>query len=185
MNDMNEFEQQVEQEERAQTEPAPETNEDTGPDIEFEVEFEEQDGPGAVDAFIEKIKELVQKGNVTKIVVKKGEDILVNIPLNVGIVGGIIGLATAPWAILAAAIAAAGFSCAVELVKADGEVVTVGFGGVGQKLKDTGAAVADGFREAAGVWKAQDPDIEVEIEQEPAAPDEEIPFEETSDETTE
>ena len=47
------------------------------------------------DDTVEKIKELVKKGNITKIAVKKDEETLVNIPLNVGLVGALV----APWGI--------------------------------------------------------------------------------------
>ena len=38
------------------------------------------------DETVSKVKELVKKGNVTKISVKKDDETIVNIPLNVGIV---------------------------------------------------------------------------------------------------
>lgn len=44
-----------------------------------------------VQAIVEKVKELVQRGNVSRIVVRKGERVLLNIPVNVGIVGGVVG----------------------------------------------------------------------------------------------
>ena len=79
MNEQNDFEKQVEQEERAYTEPE-------------QVEYESTaEASGVVNDIVEKVKEVVKKGNVTKIVIKKDDNILVNIPLNVGIVGGIIG----------------------------------------------------------------------------------------------
>ena len=43
-----------------------------------------------VQAIVEKVKELVQRGNVSRIVVRKGERVLLNIPVNVGIVGGVV-----------------------------------------------------------------------------------------------
>lgn len=171
----NEFEKQVEQEERAYSEPD---------QVEFESVTEE--ASGAVNDIIEKIKELVKKGSVTKIVIKKGDNVLVNIPLNVGIVGGIIGVTAAPWAIIAAAVATAGFACKVELVKDDGEVVRVSSDAIGQKAKDlgekardVGAAVVDGIKDA---MQAEDPDIEVEFQEEPEeeAPTIEIPVEDAS-----
>jgi hypothetical protein len=38
----------------------------------------------------------------------------------VGIIGGIIGAAAAPWALIAGTIAAFGFGCKLEIVKKDG-----------------------------------------------------------------
>ena len=78
-----------------------------------------------VKATMSKVKELVNMGNISKISVKKGDDSIVNIPVNVGIVGGILGLAAAPWALIAGAIAAFGFGCKLEVVKKDGSVDTV------------------------------------------------------------
>ena len=63
-----------------------------------------------VQAIVEKVKELVQRGNVSRIVVRKGERVLLNIPVNVGIVGGVV---------------AVGFGCSVEVVKEDGNIVNV------------------------------------------------------------
>lgn len=73
-----------------------------------------------VDEIIEKLKKLVKSGNVDRIVVRRGDDVLLNIPVNVGLVGSVIGLAAAPWAVIAAAVAAFGFSCKVEIIKKDG-----------------------------------------------------------------
>ena len=73
-------------------------------------------------ALIAKIKELVKKGNVSKIVVKNSAGVeLVNVPLNVGIVGAVI----APWGVIAAAIASFGFKCIIEVIKVDGSVIEI------------------------------------------------------------
>lgn len=73
------------------------------------------------DALLDKIKAAVKEGNVTKIRVKREDKVLLTIPVNVGIVGGLVGLAAAPWwGILAAAAAAYGFDCKFELIKDDG-----------------------------------------------------------------
>lgn len=165
----NEFEKQVEQDERGYSEPEQPAEETSA----------EAD---AVNDFIEKIKDVVRKGNVTKIIIKRNDDILVNIPLNVGIVGGLIGVAAAPWlTVAAAAVAAAGFNCKAELEKTDGEVVRISLNGLGQKVKDVGAAVVDGIRDAVQGEQAEDPDIEVDIEVE-ETPAGEAPAEEAQDE---
>ncbi len=165
----NEFEKQVEQDERGYSEPE-QTPEEAPADTD------------AVNEFIEKIKDVVRKGNVTKIIIKRNDEILVNIPLNVGIVGGLIGVAAAPWlTVAAAAVAAAGFNCKAELEKTDGEVVRISLNGLGQKVKDVGAAVVDGIRDAVQGEQAEDPDIEVEIEVEDT-PGGEAPAEEAHDE---
>ena len=78
------------------------------------------DDPFPVDEIIDKLKKLVKSGNVDRIVVSRGDDTLLNIPVNVGLLGSVIGLAAAPWAVIAAAVAAFGFSCKIEIVKKDG-----------------------------------------------------------------
>ena len=72
-----------------------------------------------VQAIVEKVKELVQRGNVSRIVVRKGERVLLNIPVNVGIVGGVVAVASAKWVLLASILAT------VEVVKEDGNIVNV------------------------------------------------------------
>ena len=70
---------------------------------------------------VAKIKEFVNKGNISKIAIKRGDDVLLNIPVSVGIVG----IALAPWGALAAAIAAFGFKCDIELTQDDGKVINI------------------------------------------------------------
>ena len=69
---------------------------------------------------IDKLKAKVKEGNVDKIQISKDGDIVLSLPVNIGIVGGIIGLAAAPWAFIAATIATLGFGCKIEIVKKDG-----------------------------------------------------------------
>ena len=71
------------------------------------------------DALIKRMKELFDKGNVSKIVVTRDDHTLLNIPLNVGIVGTVI----APWGMIAGVVAALGFRCKIEFVKDDGSVI--------------------------------------------------------------
>ena len=79
------------------------------------------------DDVLEKIKAVVKEGNVNKIRMKKDDKVLLTVPVNVGIVGGLIGLAAAPWwGVLAAAAAAYGFDCKFDLLKEDGTVTTFG-----------------------------------------------------------
>ena len=94
---------------------------------------------------MDKIKELVKKGNISKIAVKKGDETIVNIPVNVGVVGAIV----APWGVIAAAIATVGFKCRVELTTTDGKVIDIskraeGFAG---DMKEKGSVVFDGVLE--------------------------------------
>lgn len=95
------------------------------------------------DEIVEQIKALVKRGNIARIMVKRGDDTVLNIPLNVGIVGTILGLTAAPWALIASAIATLGFDCRIELEKTDGEIVELFSREVGQKAVDLGSAVVD------------------------------------------
>jgi len=77
------------------------------------------------DETLEKIKEIVKKGNVDKIVVKRDGEVILNVPVNVGIVGGIVGLSAAPLVTIVAAVTAYGMNCTFEIVKKDGSSETV------------------------------------------------------------
>ena len=71
------------------------------------------------DALISRMKELFEKGNVSRIVVSREDSTFLNIPLNIGIVGTVI----APWGMIAGVVAALGFKCKIEFIKDDGSVI--------------------------------------------------------------
>ena len=73
-----------------------------------------------IKALIDKLKKIVAEGNVDRVQIRKGDEIVFSVPVNVGIVGGIIGLAAAPWALIAGSVAAFGLGCRLEVVKKDG-----------------------------------------------------------------
>ena len=100
----------------------------------------EQSGGSVVDAIVllenksgakttevlDKLKALVKEGNVNKIRMLRGDQVLLTVPVNLGIVGGLVGLAAAPWwGVLAAAAAAYGFDCKFEIIKDDGSSTDV------------------------------------------------------------
>ena len=74
------------------------------------------------EEIVEMLKELVRKGNVTKILVSKNGETIVNFPLNVGIVAGV---AAAPWALILAALTTLGMDCHIDVVKDDGDVIHI------------------------------------------------------------
>lgn len=82
-----------------------------------------QEGNDKVKETVEKIKAKVKEGNVDKVQISKGGEIVLSLPVNIGIIGGIVGLAAAPWAFIAASIATLGFGCKVEIVKKDDEKI--------------------------------------------------------------
>ncbi len=71
---------------------------------------------------VEKLKELVRKGNVTRIEVGKNGQQIVSFPVTVGVV---VGVAVAPWAIILAVVATLGAQCSIDAVKENGEVIHV------------------------------------------------------------
>lgn len=101
------------------------------------------------NAIIENIKALVKKGNVSKIVIKKDDEIMLNIPVNLGILGTVI----APWGAVLGVLAAFGFKCDIELIGEDGTIIDVSdtvsdtVGNVVEK----GSVVADEVKEKGSV----------------------------------
>ena len=73
------------------------------------------------EALFTSIKELVKKGNVSRIQVKKDGELVLNVPVNAGIVGVVI----APIASVVGVVAAFGFKCVIEVVKTDGTIIDV------------------------------------------------------------
>ena len=99
------------------------------------------------DEIVARIKEPVKQGHIARILVKRGEDTVLNIPRNGGIVGTVLGLTAAPWALIATAVATLGFDCRIELVKTDGGTIELFSREVGQKAVDLGSAVVDEVKE--------------------------------------
>ncbi|MDO4544786.1 MAG: DUF4342 domain-containing protein [Bacillota bacterium] len=73
------------------------------------------------EALFESLKELVKKGNVSKIQVKREGELILNVPVNAGIIGVVI----APLASVVAVVAAFGFKCTIEVIKDDGTIIDV------------------------------------------------------------
>jgi hypothetical protein len=98
---------------------------------------------------VDRIKEAVKKGNISRIKISKDDEVVLNLPVNVGIVGTVL----APWAAIIGAIAAFGTKCKVELVKDDGEIIDISekagdrFGDVVEK----GSDIADTLKEKGSV----------------------------------
>ncbi len=97
------------------------------------------------EELVSKIKEIVGKGNVSRIIVKKDEEVLLNIPLNAGIVGALV----APWGIIAGIVASVGFNCVIEFVKLDGSAIdlTAKAGEYYEVVKEKGTEVYGEIKE--------------------------------------
>ena len=91
-------------------------------------------------AAYQKMKALVDKGNMSRIVIKKDEEIIMNFPLTAGVVGAII----VPWGVIFGIIATIGFKCKVEFINSDGETVDIN-----GKVVDTYNKAVDAGKKAA------------------------------------
>lgn len=125
-----------------------------------------------ISAALDKIKELISKGNVSRIVVRKDDKDIINIPVTVGVVGAVVGVTAAKWAMLAAVLATVGFGCTVEIIKNDGEVVNVLSEEDSQKIHDKAADIMDDVKGAIDETfkkdvKAEEPKAEEPENEEP------------------
>lgn len=105
------------------------------------------------EEIVEKVKDLVKKGNVSRVRILKDDNVIVNLPLTAGVVGSVVVLAAAPWAMLLAAITTIGLDCRVEVEKTDGEVIAIQGKDVtekavkvGDRMMDMGEALVDEIR---------------------------------------
>ena len=108
------------------------------------------------NSIIERVKELVKKGNVSRIIVRKGDKILVDVPVNAGIAVGVATLALSKVLVIGAALATVGFGCTVEVIKENGEIVDVVTEDSAQKAKDAAAGVVDEIKGTFGFGKKED-----------------------------
>ncbi|WP_315116853.1 DUF4342 domain-containing protein [uncultured Clostridium sp.] len=76
------------------------------------------------DEFIAWIKDLINKGNVNRIKIKKGDKVIADIPVNAGVAVTIAGLWASPLIALAL-FAAALTQITIEITKTDGSVEVV------------------------------------------------------------
>ena len=133
-----------------------------------------------VQGTMNKVKELVKKGNVSRIVVKRKGDTVLNLPVSAGVVGAVVGLAYAKWALLAAALATVGFGCTVEVIKDDGAVVNVVDEESGKKVREFATDTVEKVKENIPI------SINLDIKKEDATVDGEVvDFTETVDFTEE
>ena len=110
--------------------------------------MEEEAGRRQAEEIVERVRELVRKGNIARILVKRGEETILNIPLNVGIVGTVLGAAAAPWALITTALLTLGFDCKIELERTDGEIIEIFSREVGAKAIDLGADIVEEVKDS-------------------------------------
>lgn len=87
-------------------------------------EGREGEGVKSVEEFKTFIKELIEKGNVSRIKIKKEDQTLVDVPVNAGIAATVIAIVLPP--VLAfGVIAAVATKITIEITKADGSVEVI------------------------------------------------------------
>ncbi|MEE0773291.1 MAG: DUF4342 domain-containing protein, partial [Anaerovoracaceae bacterium] len=94
--------------------------------------------------------ELINKGNVSKVQVKKDGELILNVPVNAGIVGVMI----APLASVVGVVAAFGFKCTIEVIKTDGTIIDVS-----DAVTDAMGTVAEKSSDIIGEVKVKSADI--------------------------
>ena len=129
--------------------------------------MDEQQLKQQAEKIVEKIKELVRDGGASKIALKRKGETLVNLPLGAGILGAIVGLGAAPFAVLTTALVSFGLDCEIEITKQDGTVLNLSETPAGMKLEelkdfavDRAKAFVEEFKDAAaqnGAFQKEEP----------------------------
>lgn len=81
-----------------------------------------QSASGKGEQILNQLKDVLTKGNATKLTIKKNNDVIVNLPITAGLIGALI----APFLSAAGITAALLTQCSVEITQADGKVVDLG-----------------------------------------------------------
>lgn len=99
------------------------------------------------EALVDKMKEIVKRGNVTRIIIRKDGEKIMNVPVNAGVLGAVI----APWGMIAAALVALGTKCEIELLKKDGTTIDLSqkAENLAGSAKETGTRFYEEFKEKA------------------------------------
>lgn len=109
-------------------------------------EHDRVDGGSLKDSpLFAKVKEIVDKGNVSRILVSKGDKTIVNFPVTAGVIGAVL----VPWGAILGIVAAVGTQCSIDFVDDKGKVVDIEGKVIGVYDKAKGIAVK-------GIDKAQE-----------------------------
>jgi hypothetical protein len=100
-----------------------------------------------------KAKEIVDKGNMSSIIIKSGDKEVVDFPLSVGVLGAVL----VPWAAIFGIVASIGLNCSIEFVNDKGELVDINgkIIGVYDKAKDATSGVTGKGSEIFKVLKGK------------------------------
>lgn len=110
-------------------------------------EYSKIDGESLKDSPIfQKMKELVEKGNVSRILISKGEKTILNFPVTAGVIGAVL----IPWGAILGIVAAMGAQCSIDFVDDKGKVIDIDGKVIGVYDRAKGIAVK-GFDKAQSV----------------------------------
>ncbi|MFA6982787.1 MAG: DUF4342 domain-containing protein [Sedimentibacter sp.] len=84
------------------------------------------------------LKDILAKGNATKLTIKKNNDVIINIPITAGLVSALI----APFLSAAGITVALLAKCSVEITQTDGKIINLG-----QKVDEGMDAVKDAMQD--------------------------------------
>ena len=110
----------------------------------------EQDIKQQAAQIVEKVKELAKDSNASRIYLKRNGETVLNISLGAGIIGAIIGLTAAPFAVLTTALISFGLDCEIELEKKDGTIINLSNTEFGSKIEKAKSDVKDKAKEFFG-----------------------------------
>ena len=96
--------------------------------------MDEQTRKEQAQQIVDRIKELVKEGGASRVLLKRKGETLLNLSLNVGVIGAVVGLTAAPFAVLTAALISFGLDCEIEIEKKDGTVLNLNHTELGEKL---------------------------------------------------
>lgn len=105
------------------------------------------------------ILSLVEKGNVSRIKIKKDDKVIGDIPVNAGIAAGVIAVLLPP-VLAVLAVAAVASNVVIEITKTDGSVEVVNkivkstASDLKEKTKGFASAATDMFKNKAGMFKS-------------------------------
>lgn len=68
-----------------------------------------------------KMKEIVEKGNVSKIIVSKGDKVIINFPVTAGVIGTLL----VPWGAILGIVAAVGAQCSIDFIDENGKAYDI------------------------------------------------------------
>jgi len=112
--------------------------------------MDEQNIKNQAEQIIEKVKEIVKSGNASHVSLKRNGETLLSVSTNAGIIGAVIGLKAAPFAVLTAALVSFGLDCEIEIEKKDGTIINLNETKIGAKLENLKGNVKDKAKDVFG-----------------------------------